>query len=115
MAASRAGYEAGRNEEPWMYPFGRKVRFLSNIEFAFQGLRGSKGRQCTHVGQIRDVVPNSEGCGQCVAMSDTWARLGTCMACGQVECCGSPKNGHARKHADVAGHPIARSKEPGEE
>jgi hypothetical protein len=26
MAARRAGHEAGRNEEPWMYPFGRKVR-----------------------------------------------------------------------------------------
>ena len=33
------------------------------------------------------------------------------MTCGQVGCCDSSKN----KHADGAGHPIARSVEPGED
>ena len=38
----------------------------------------------------------------------------TCVTCGQVGCCDSSKKRHAHKHADEPGHPIARSKEPGE-
>ena len=87
---------------------------LSNIKFAVQKLRGSS-RLCTHAAQIRDVEPASEGCERCLELGDTWVHLRTCMTCGQVGCCDSSKNKHAHKHADEAGHPIARSKEPGEE
>lgn len=90
------------------------MSLVSNIKFALQRLRGS-GRRCTHTDQIRDVAPGSEGCEQCVALGDTWVHLRTCMTCGQVGCCDSSKNKHARKHAEEAGHPIARSKESGEE
>jgi hypothetical protein len=86
------------------------VSFLSNIKFGIQRLRGSSHR-CDHTAQIRDVTPNSEGCEQCIALGDSWVHLRTCMTCGQVGCCDSSKN----KHADEVGHPIARSKEPGEE
>jgi uncharacterized UBP type Zn finger protein len=91
------------------------MSFLPNIKFAVQRLRGGSGRPCTHVDQIRDVAPTSEGCEQCTAMDDTWVHLRTCMACGQVGCCDSSKNKHAHRHADEAAHPIARSKEPGED
>jgi hypothetical protein len=87
---------------------------LSSIKFAVQRLGGSS-RWCGHTDQIRDVVPRSEGCEECVTLGDTWVRLRTCMTCGQVGCCDSSKNRHAHRHGDEAGHPIARSKEPGED
>jgi len=91
------------------------MSLLSNIKFAVQKLRGASGRRCAHVDRIRKVAPTSEGCEQCIAMGDTWVHLRTCMTCGQVGCCDSSKNKHAHKHAAEAAHPIARSKEPGEE
>lgn len=87
---------------------------MSNIKFAFQRLWGS-GRSCTHTDKLRNVAPGSEGCEQCIALGDTWVHLRTCMTCGQVGCCDSSKNKHAYKHAEEASHPIARSKEPGED
>jgi uncharacterized UBP type Zn finger protein len=91
------------------------MRFLWNIKFAVHWLRGGSDQPCTHVGQIRDVVPNSEGCEQYVAMDYTWVRLRACMTCGKVRCCGSSKNRHPNKHADEAAHPVARSKGSGED
>jgi uncharacterized UBP type Zn finger protein len=91
------------------------MSLLSNIKFAIQKLRGASGRRCAHVDQIREVASTSEGCEQCIAMGDTWVHLRTCMTCGQVGCCDSSKNKHAHKHADETAHPIARSKEPGED
>ena len=91
------------------------MSFLSNIKFAVQRLRGGSGRPCTHVDQIRDVAPISEECERCIVMGDTWVHLRSCMTCGQVGCCDSSKNKHAHRHADEAAHPIARSKEPGED
>lgn len=91
------------------------MSLLSNIRFAVQKLRGASGRRCAHVDRIREVAPTSEGCERCIATGDTWVHLRTCATCGQVGCCDSSKNKHAHKHADEAAHPIARSKEPGEE
>ena len=91
------------------------MRFVSNIKFAVHRPRGSSGRPCTHVGHMRDVVPNFEGCEQCVAVGDTWVHWRTCMTCGQVGCCYSSKNRCAHKHADEDAHPIALSKVPGED
>jgi hypothetical protein len=83
---------------------------LSNIRLAAQKLLGTS-RQCSHTDQIQDVGRGSEGCEQCIALGDTWVHLRMCMTCGQVGCCDSSKN----KHADGAGHPIARSVEPGQD
>lgn len=69
---------------------------------------------CTHLDQIRDVTPNSDGCEQCRALGETWVHLRLCMTCGLVGCCDSSKNRHATKHAQSSGHPIVRSFEPGE-
>ena len=88
---------------------------LTNIKFAVQRLLGSD-RRCEHTDQIRDDVERgSEGCEQCIALGDSWVHLRMCMTCGQVGCCDSSKNTHAHKHADEAGHPIARSAESGED
>lgn len=72
-------------------------------------------RECTHLGQINDVEPSAEGCEECLQMGDTWVHLRECLTCGHVGCCDSSKNKHAHRHADEAGHPIARSFEPGED
>jgi uncharacterized UBP type Zn finger protein len=37
-----------------------------------------------------------------------------CLTCGQVGCCDSSKNKHARKHFQRVGHPLIRSIEQGE-
>lgn len=70
---------------------------------------------CSHVSQIRDVEPRSEGCEECLAIGDTWVHLRLCLSCGHVGCCDSSKNKHASKHFRTTRHPIVRSAEPGED
>ena len=69
---------------------------------------------CTHLNQIKNVKPNSKGCAECIKIGDTWVHLRTCLECGNVGCCDSSKNKHARKHFQRVGHPLIRSIEPGE-
>lgn len=69
---------------------------------------------CTHLDQIRDVVPGSRRCEACVARGDGWSHLRMCLTCGHVGCCDSSKHRHAAAHALTSGHPVARSVEPGE-
>jgi hypothetical protein len=72
---------------------------------------------CTHVDQIDlSVTPDAEGvCPDCVAIGGRWVHLRECMICGHVACCDDSPNRHARAHAGASGHPIIRSKEPGED
>lgn len=69
---------------------------------------------CEHVDQIQDVEPGSAGCGECLAIGDTWVHLRLCLSCGNVGCCDQSKNTHARKHANATEHAIVRSFEVGE-
>ena len=69
---------------------------------------------CTHLDQIRDVAPNSEGCEECLKSGDSWVHLRLCLACGHVGCCDESRNRHATKHFDKTKHPIIKSLEPGE-
>jgi uncharacterized UBP type Zn finger protein len=71
-------------------------------------------QQCTHLGTIRDVRPNTPGCEECLKTGDTWVHLRMCLHCGHVGCCNSSKNRHATKHFHATKHAIARSIEPGE-
>jgi len=70
---------------------------------------------CTHVDQIREVIPSGDGCEDCLAIGDTWVELRECLVCGHVGCCDSSKNKHAMKHFHATGHPIVKSFEPGED
>jgi CPA2 family monovalent cation:H+ antiporter-2 len=54
------------------------------------------------------------GCPACIEMGDSWVHLRFCVTCGAIGCCNDSKNQHARKHAVSGGHPVIRSKEPGE-
>lgn len=69
---------------------------------------------CTHLDQIKEVTPLSEGCADCMAQGDTWVELRLCRSCGYVGCCDESKNKHATQHFRQANHPIIRTLEPGQ-
>lgn len=69
---------------------------------------------CTHLDQIKAVIPKSEGCADCLALGDTWVHLRVCTTCGYVGCCDDSKNKHAAQHFHATNHPIVKSLEPGE-
>ncbi len=70
---------------------------------------------CSHLDQIYDISPNTDGCEECLKMGDSWVHLRLCKTCGHVGCCDSSKNKHATKHFRKTKHPIIRSLEPGED
>jgi DNA integrity scanning protein DisA with diadenylate cyclase activity len=71
--------------------------------------------QCTHLDEIRDVMPNSIGCEDCLKTGDEWVHLRLCETCGHVGCCDDSKNKHATEHFHATAHPVIRSLEPGED
>lgn len=71
--------------------------------------------QCSHLDEIRDVSPKTNGCEECLKMGDAWVHLRMCLLCGHVGCCDSSKNKHATKHFGKTAHPLMRSIEPGED
>jgi len=71
-------------------------------------------RNCTHLGQIKDVKPSAQGCEECLKTGDWWVHLRICRICGHVGCCDQSPNKHATKHYHATGHPIVQSIEPGE-
>ena len=71
---------------------------------------------CTHLDRIKDVVPSSPGCVECVAAGrHDWVHLRVCQECGHVGCCDQSPGKHARQHSGRTSHPIIRSYEPGED
>lgn len=70
---------------------------------------------CSHLDQITNPTPKSEGCDECLKLGDRWVHLRLCESCGHVGCCDSSKNKHATKHARATGHPIIKSLERGED
>jgi uncharacterized UBP type Zn finger protein len=72
---------------------------------------------CTHLDTIAviDLPESIAGCEECLKTGDRWLHLRMCTACGKIGCCDSSPNRHASRHAAEAGHPIARSAEPGED
>ena len=69
-----------------------------------------------HVQLIRPVAPQTpEGCAECLRTGSPWVHLRLCLTCGNVGCCDSSPNRHARGHAYTFGHPVAQSFEPGED
>lgn len=70
---------------------------------------------CSHLDQIRVLIPLSRGCEECLRMGDTWVHLRMCLGCGKVGCCDSSKNRHATHHFQASGHAVMRSIQPGED
>jgi hypothetical protein len=72
---------------------------------------------CSHLDQVKILAPPGPvaGCEECLKTGDPWVHLRLCQSCGFVGCCDSSPNRHASKHSHAAGHPVARSIEPGED
>jgi hypothetical protein len=72
------------------------------------------GKPCEHLLNVPvDPMPPG-GCEDCLATGGTWVHLRFCVTCRRTLCCDDSPNQHARKHAAKHGHPVIRSKEPGE-
>lgn len=69
---------------------------------------------CEHLESLADMPVPSGDCAECLELGDTWVHLRFCATCGRVGCCNDSKNKHAARHAEASGHPVIRSKEPGE-
>jgi uncharacterized UBP type Zn finger protein len=70
---------------------------------------------CTHLDQIKDVEPSTQGCEECLETGDWWVHLRECLACRHVGCCDSSPNKHATKHFHSTEHPLVQAFEPGED
>ena len=79
------------------------------------GSSGGMSAICSHLDQIRTVVPNTpDGCEECLKMGSDWVHLRECLQCGHIGCCDSSPNTHATKHFQATLHPIIQSFQPGE-
>ncbi len=70
--------------------------------------------ECTHLADIRDVLPSALGCEECLKSDDRWVNLRLCRTCGHVGCCDSSPTKHATKHFKATGHPIIEGYDPHE-
>ncbi len=64
--------------------------------------------------EILPVPGETAGCEECLKTGDSWVHLRMCLQCGQVGCCDSSPNRHARKHHEAHSHHLIGSAEPGE-
>ena len=70
---------------------------------------------CRHITGIRDVVPSTKGCAECLRLGLHWFHLRMCLTCGHVGCCDQSPGKHATRHFHLTRHPLMRSIEPGED
>jgi hypothetical protein len=72
---------------------------------------------CGHLDEIRitELPTPIRGCEECLKIGGRWVHLRMCETCGEILCCDSSPNQHARHHATDVGHPIVRSAQPGED
>ena len=61
------------------------------------------------------IPPSGTGCQTCLETGGWWFHLRRCARCGHVGCCDSSPSQHASHHAELAGHAVAQSYEPGED
>lgn len=70
---------------------------------------------CTHFSEIKTIKHElHHECDECVKIGASWVHLRTCQTCGATLCCDSSINRHATRHAQITGHPVVASAEPGE-
>lgn len=70
---------------------------------------------CMHINGIESIRSATRyECDECVKTGDSWVHLRTCQTCGATLCGDSSPNRHATRHAQISGHPVVASAEPGE-
>ena len=97
--------------------FKPKNRIVEKRDFIRRLTKGKavSSDECTHLLQIKEVTPSSEGCKDCLKMGDRWVHLRVCLLCGYVGCCNDSKNKHASKHFQTTNHALIMSFEPKED
>jgi hypothetical protein len=74
----------------------------------------SAAELCVHLREVpADPMPEG-GCEECLAIGGSWVHLRFCVTCRSTLCCDASPHRHATGHYAAVGHPVARSKEPGE-
>jgi hypothetical protein len=71
-------------------------------------------KQCGHVTTIRNVIPKTLGCEECLESGQGWVHLRLCRECGHVGCCDQSIGRHATAHFHETGHPIIEGYDPPE-
>ncbi|WP_183824511.1 UBP-type zinc finger domain-containing protein [Aliirhizobium cellulosilyticum] len=69
---------------------------------------------CIHQGTIREVVPQTYGCEECLEKGMEWFHLRLCRICGHVGCCDQSEGKHATRHYHASKHPIIEAYDPPE-
>lgn len=70
---------------------------------------------CDHLASVKHLkFAERHECDECVKTGDSWVHLRTCQTCGVTLCCDSSPNHHMTRHAQITGHPVVSSAEPGE-
>jgi uncharacterized UBP type Zn finger protein len=70
---------------------------------------------CTHLEDLEEVTPHTQGCEECLQSGSSWVHLRLCLSCGHVGCCDSSPNKHATAHFHGTNHPVIQSFQPGED
>jgi uncharacterized UBP type Zn finger protein len=70
---------------------------------------------CTHLEDLEEVTPHTQGCEECLQSGSSWVHLRLCLSCGHVGCCDSSPNKHATAHFHGTNHPVTQSFQPGED
>ena len=76
--------------------------------------RRREPRICDELQDVSLETMPPGGCIECLAIGSTWVHLRYCVTCRETRCCDDSPNQHSSKHAARDGHPVVRSKEPGE-
>ena len=71
-------------------------------------------KPCGHLMTIRNVVPRTLGCEECLESDQGWVHLRLCRECGHVGCCDDAIGRHATAHFQETGHPIIEGYDPPE-
>ena len=69
---------------------------------------------CSELRELAGGPMPPGGCLECLEIGSTWVHLRFCVDCRETRCCDDSPNRHARRHYGASGHPVVRSKEPGE-
>ena len=70
---------------------------------------------CRHLDLVEHTEPPpNPGCGECLAIGQTWKRLRLCLICGIVACCDQIIGKHTTAHVQATGHQVVLSLAPEE-
>jgi hypothetical protein len=69
---------------------------------------------CDHLETIKEVIPATKGCEDCLKNGSWWVHLRPCRTCGRVGCCDDSPFRHATAHFHDTGHPIIEGYDPPE-